>query len=138
MEELIQIGIPTNRLGMMLTFSSTPNAGGREGLKPLWKWLDVVKWEALAAKQIASELDLASVWSWGWAAFNPAGNDPDKPKVACTWLWTRDHSLCDAPALAGAAARPVARRRRDAPRRNDVPAREDAAARERRRRALRG
>ena len=101
MEDLIQIGVPTNRLGMMLTFSSTPKAGGRESLQPLAKWLDVVKWEALAAKQIAAELDLASVWSWGWAAFNPAGNDPDKPTAACTWLWTRDHSLCDAPALAG-------------------------------------
>ncbi len=102
MEDLIQIGVPTNRLGMMLTFSSTPKAGGREGLQPLSKWLDVVKWESLASKQVAAELHLASVWSWGWAAFNPAGNDPDKPKAACVWLWTRDHSLCDAPALAGA------------------------------------
>jgi hypothetical protein len=101
LENLIEIGIPTNRLGMMLTFSSTPKAGGREGLQPLSKWLDVVKWEAIAARQVSSELQTASVWSWGWAAFNPAGNDPDKPKVACTWLWTRDHSLCDAPALAG-------------------------------------
>ena len=101
MEDLIQIGVPTNRLGVMLTFSSTPKAGGREGLQPLSKWLDVVKWEALAARQVASELQLASIWSWGWAAFNPAGNDPDKPKAACVWLWTRDHSLCDAPTLAG-------------------------------------
>ena len=101
MESLIQIGIPTNRLGVMLTFSSTPHAGGREGLQPLGRWLDVVKWEALAAKQVSSELQLASVWTWGWAAFNPAGNDPDKPIAACTWLWTRDHSLCNAPALAG-------------------------------------
>jgi hypothetical protein len=101
MEDLIQVGVPTNRLGMMLTFSSTPKAGGREGLQPLSKWLDVVKWEALAAKQVAAELHLASIWSWGWAAFNPAGNDPDKPKAACAWLWTRDHALCDAPALAG-------------------------------------
>jgi len=100
-EDMIQIGVPTARLGMMLTFSSTPNAGGREGLQPLSKWLDVVKWEALAAKQVASELNLATVWSWGWAAFNPAGNDPDKPTAACVWLWTRDPSLCDAPTLAG-------------------------------------
>ena len=100
MEDLIQIGVPTNRLGMMLTFSSTPKAGGREGLQ-LSKWLDVVKWEEIAAAQVAAELHLASIWSWGWAAFNPAGNDPDKPKAACVWLWTRDHSLCDAPALAG-------------------------------------
>ena len=101
LESLIQIGIPTNRLGVMLTFSSTPHAGGREGLQPLGRWLDVVKWEALAAKQVSSELQLASVWTWGWAAFNPAGNDPEKPIAACTWLWTRDHSLCNAPALAG-------------------------------------
>ncbi len=101
LEDLIQIGVPTNRLGLMLTFSSTPKAGGREGLQPLSKWLDVVKWEALAAKQVGGELHVATIWSWGWAAFNPAGNDPDKPKAACAWLWTRDHSLCDAPALAG-------------------------------------
>ncbi|MGN6800241.1 MAG: hypothetical protein ACTHKS_19085 [Gaiellaceae bacterium] len=101
MEDLIQIGVPTSRLGMMLQFSSTRNAGGREGLQPLGKWLDVVKWEALAAKQVASELHVATIWSWGWASFNPAGNDPDKPIVACTYLWTRDHSLCDAPTLAG-------------------------------------
>ncbi len=100
-EDLIQIGIPTSRLGMMLTFSSTRGAGGREGLQPLSKWLDVVKWEALAAKQVAGELKFATVWSWGWAAFNPAGNDPDKPIVACTYLWARDPSLCDAPAMAG-------------------------------------
>src|SRR6476646_7028718 len=102
MEDLIQIGIPTSRIGMMLQFSSTQGAGGREGLQPLGKWLDVVKWEALAAKQVAYELHVPTIWSWGWASFNPSGNDPDKPIVACTYLWTRDHSLCDAPALAGA------------------------------------
>jgi hypothetical protein len=101
LEDLIQVGVPVNRLGMMLSFSSTRGAGGREGLQPLSKWLDVTKWEALAASQVSSELGIASIWSWGWASFNPAGNDPDKPKVACTWLWTRDHSLCDAPSLAG-------------------------------------
>src|SRR4051794_17796497 len=101
-EDLVQIGVPVDRIGMMMTFSSTRGAGGREGLQPLSKWLDVVKWEALAAKQIAAELKIATVWSWGWAAFNPSGNDPDKAIVACTYLWTRDPSLCDAPTLAGA------------------------------------
>jgi hypothetical protein len=101
LEDLIDIGIPTSRLGMMLTFSSTPKAGGREGLQPLGKWLDVTKWEALAAKQVAAELKISTVWSWGWASFNPAGVDPDKPVVACTWLWSRDPSLCDAPTAAG-------------------------------------
>jgi hypothetical protein len=101
MEDLIQIGVPTSRIGMMLQFSSTRGAGGREGLQPLGKWLDVVKWEALAATQVAGELHVPTIWSWGWASFNPSGNDPDKPIAACTYLWTRDHSLCDAPALAG-------------------------------------
>ena len=112
MEDLIQIGVPTNRLGMMLTFSSTPKAGGREGLQPLSKWLDVVKWEAIAARQVAGELHLASIWSWGWAAFNPAGNDPDKPNG-------RVRVALDAGPLAlrragarGEGLRPVARRRR--------------------------
>src|SRR5204863_5957835 len=36
-EDLVQIGVPTSRLGMMLTFSSTPGAGGREGMQPLGK-----------------------------------------------------------------------------------------------------
>jgi hypothetical protein len=101
MEDLIQIGVPTSRIGMMLQFSSTRGAGGREGLQPLGKWLDVVKWETLAATQVAGELHVPTIWSWGWASFNPSGNDPDKPIAACTYLWTRDHSLCDAPALAG-------------------------------------
>ena len=107
-EDLAEIGIPVGRIGVVLTFSSSPNAGGREGLKPLRRWLDVVQWESLAAQEVSSELGLASVWSWGWAAFNPAGVDADKQKVACTWLWSRDHSLCDAPAVAGADLVPAA------------------------------
>ena len=58
---------------------------------------------ALAASQVASELKVATVWSWGWAAYNPAGQDPDKAMVACTYLWTRAHALCDAPTMAGAS-----------------------------------
>jgi hypothetical protein len=94
------LGIPPSRLGVMLTFSSTPGAGGRERLQPLSAWLDVVKWESLAAKAIAAETQIASVWSWGWANWSAAGADPDKPIAACVWLWTRDRSLCDAPAAA--------------------------------------
>jgi hypothetical protein len=94
------LGIPPSRLGVMLTFSSTPGAGGRERLQPVSAWLDVVKWEALAAKAIAAETQIASVWSWGWAHWAAAGADPDKAIAACVWLWTRDRSLCDAPAAA--------------------------------------
>jgi hypothetical protein len=98
--DLTAIGVPSSRIGIMLTFSSTPGAGGRERLQPLSKWLDVVKWEALAAKQVAADTGIGSVWSWGWGTWNIAGNDPDKPIAACVWLWTRDRSLCDAPAVA--------------------------------------
>jgi hypothetical protein len=100
-QDLTSIGIPASRIGVMLTFSSTPGAGGREGLQPLSKWLDVVKWESLAAKSIARETGIATVWSWGWGSWTAAGNDPDKPIAACVWLWTRDSSLCDASGAAG-------------------------------------
>jgi hypothetical protein len=57
-----------------------------------------VKLNALAAKEVASELSLGSIWSWGWGTFDAASADPDKPTAACTYLWTRDQTLCDAPA----------------------------------------
>jgi hypothetical protein len=98
--DLTAIGVPPSQIGIMLTFSSTRGAGGREGLQPLSKWLDVVKWEALAAKQVAADTGIGSVWSWGWATWNVDGNDPDKAIAACVWLWARDASLCDAPAVA--------------------------------------
>ena len=99
--DFLDLGIPASRLGFMLGFQSAPGAGGREGLKPAEKWFEVVKWEALAAKQVARELKIASVWSWGWAAFSAAGQDPDKEAAACVYLWARDQSLCDGPAAGG-------------------------------------
>ena len=76
MEDLIQIGVPTNRLGMMLTFSSTPKAGGREGLQPLSKWLDVVKWEALAARQVAVGAAAGEHLVVGLGGLQPGGQRP--------------------------------------------------------------
>ncbi len=102
MEQLLAIRIPPQRIGMMLTFSSTPGAGGREGLQPLSAWLNVVQEEVAAAKDISAELHIATIWSWGWATFNAAGADPDKATVACVYLWARDPTLCDAPSMAGA------------------------------------
>ena len=69
-------------------------------------WLQVVKWDALAARQIAAEhagagTPLGSLWSWGWGNFAVA--DGDKPFVACVYLWTRDPALCDGPGRAQAA-----------------------------------
>lgn len=92
------LGIPTRRLGIMLGFHTTPGSGGREHA-PLLSWLEVTKLQALAAKEVAKEIGLRSIWSWGWAVWgkNSPENDPDKPTAACVYLWARSPSLCDAP-----------------------------------------
>ena len=100
--KLTQIGIPSGRIALQLQFNSSPGLGARAGLQPASAWFEIVKLEALAAKQVAREFKIAGVWSWGWATFNAnATPDPDKPTAACVWLWTRDPALCDAPAMAG-------------------------------------
>ena len=96
-----QIGIPAGRVALELQFQSAPGEGGRQGLEPTAAWLEFVKLEALAAKQVAHELPVQGIWSWGWPSFSTAGNDPDKPAAACVYLWARDPRLCDGPALAG-------------------------------------
>src|SRR5581483_8281601 len=98
-------GVPAARLGLALGFHSGggQGAGGRQGLQPREAWLRVVKWEALAARQVAADTGVGSVWSWGWGTFGPASADPDKPAAACVYLWARDRSLCDGPAAAGPA-----------------------------------
>jgi hypothetical protein len=97
-------GVPRSRFGFMLGFHSaqTPGIAGRQGLQPAEAWLRVVKWEALAARQIAAEYGLPTIWTWGWGTFGPESVDADKAAAACTWLWTRDQTLCDAPAMGGA------------------------------------
>ena len=85
----------------MIGFQTGPGVGGREGLKPRSRWFDVAKWSAFASGQVARELDLAHVWSWGWAQRNARSNDPDKTYAACVWLWARNPGLCDAPAELG-------------------------------------
>ena len=96
------IGIPVAKLGVVLGFQSGPGAGGREGLRPSNAWFEFAKLYTLAAKRVAAEFGLATVWTWGWGTFNVAGADPDKQATACVYLWTRDPNLCDAPAAAGA------------------------------------
>lgn len=94
------LGIPPARLGFVLGFHSQP--GGRAGLQPAQAWYEVVKWEALAAKQVARELGIASVWSWGWGTFSAdRSGDPEKAAAACVYLWARDSTLCDGPTVAG-------------------------------------
>ena len=94
------MGIPTSRLGLMLEFES--GLYGRNGLTPASAWFDFVKLDALAVRQVAVELGLPTVWSWGWATYSEKSPfDADKQAAACVYLWTRTQSLCDGPAAAG-------------------------------------
>jgi hypothetical protein len=102
-QDFISIGIPPSKLGIMLGFQTTPGSGGREQLRPASKWYQVTKLQALAARSVARELRLATVWSWGWATWTQAESDPDKETAACVYLWTRDPKLCNAPRVAGPA-----------------------------------
>jgi hypothetical protein len=100
--DFTQIGIPTSKLGVMLGFHKGRSAGGgRAGLQPPSAWFRVAKWQALSAKAIAKEANLATVWSWGWGEWTEADRDPDRNGAACVWLWARSPSLCDGPAVAG-------------------------------------
>jgi hypothetical protein len=92
------VGIPSNRVGLALGFHS--GSAGRAGLSAS-RWFGVVKREALAARQVSAELALDSVWSWGWARFTGMPKDPAKAAAACVYLWARNPSLCNAPAVAG-------------------------------------
>jgi len=96
------IGIKPSRIALELQFQSVLRQGGREGLKPREAWFRVVKWEALAARQVARETRIDSVWSWGWATFSTAGEDPDKRAAVCVYVWARDPELCAGPRHAGA------------------------------------
>ena len=98
--EFTSAGLPANKLGLMLGFQTTRGSGGREGAARN-SWLEVTKLQALAAKQVAREVGLRSVWSWGWAAWSDGERDPDKPTAACVYLWARNQSLCNGPSLAG-------------------------------------
>jgi hypothetical protein len=98
--EFADVGIPASKLGLMLGFQTTRGSGGREGASRK-AWLEVTKLQALAAKQVAREVGLRSVWSWGWAAWSAGERDPVKPTAACVYLWARDSKLCNAPRAAG-------------------------------------
>jgi hypothetical protein len=100
--KLFAVGVPPTRVGVILGFQTKAGTGGREGLEPAERWFEVAKWQALAARQVATERGLAHVWSWGWGTYN-SSDDPDKEGAACAWLWVRDPSLCDAPAQLGDA-----------------------------------
>jgi hypothetical protein len=91
------IGVPVSKLGFVLGFQSGPGAGGREGLRPSSTWFRYAKLYTLAAKRVAGEFGVATVWTRGWGTFSASGADPDKEAAACVYLWTRDPALCDGP-----------------------------------------
>jgi hypothetical protein len=96
-----EIGVPADRVALELQFHSAPGQGGRERLQPSWKWFEIVKLQALAARTVTAELGTHSIWSWGWATFSQAGIDPDKEEAVCVYLWVHDPKLCNGPAAAG-------------------------------------
>jgi len=100
-QDFTSMGIPANKLGLMVSFATTKGFGGRNGLRPATAWYQVAKWQALAAKQVAAETGIASIWSWGWGEWSAAEQDPAKPYALCAWLWTRSAKLCDAPKAIG-------------------------------------
>jgi hypothetical protein len=97
------IGIPTSKLGIVLGFQTGRGAGGREGLQPDRAWYEVVKWQALAARQVVREYAIASVISWGWGSYTASADNEDKHVAACVYLWARNPGagLCNGPAVAG-------------------------------------
>jgi hypothetical protein len=95
------LGIPTERLGIVLGFQASRGFGGREGLEPDHAWFEVVKWQVLAAKQVARETGIGTIVSWGWASYRQTVHDADKKPTACVYLWTRDPGLCKGRAAAG-------------------------------------
>lgn len=99
--DFTDIGIPPSKLGIMAGFQTTAGTGGRSGLEPAAAWFRTTKWQARAARQVARETGIATVWSWGWGEWTKGEQDPDKASNACVWLWARSSSLCDGPAAAG-------------------------------------
>jgi hypothetical protein len=99
LSKLFSVGVPPSKLGVVLAFQTRRGTGGREGLEPAGAWFEVAKLQALAARQVARELRIGQIWSWGWGFFNEQARDPDKLDAACVWLWARDTSLCDVAAI---------------------------------------
>ena len=98
--DFVQMGVPPGRIAIFLGFQVGRGTGGREGLERI-RWFDHTKLQVLAARQVASELKIHSIWSWGWAHWGSTKADPDKEIAACVYLWTRNPALCNGPGMAG-------------------------------------
>jgi hypothetical protein len=98
--DYVDMGIPPSRIAIFLGFQVGRGTGGREALERI-RWFNHTKLQVLAARQVASELNIHSIWSWGWGHWGAKKPDPDKEIAACVYLWTRNPALCNGPALAG-------------------------------------
>ena len=126
-----------NRLGMMLTFSSTPKAGGREGLAPLSKWLDG---RQVGGARSEAGLDRAATSrASGRGAGRPSTRSgeatPTSRRPPARGSGHVTTALCDAPvARRPGELDPSLEVGLDAARRDALPARPDTVAGGRRRR----
>ena len=98
-----QIGIPAGRVALELQFQSAPGQGGRQGLQPRAAWLEFVKLEALAAKQVAAETKIQGVWSWGWPSFSDRRQRPGQGRGRLRLPLDARPEALRRPELAGAA-----------------------------------
>lgn len=94
--DFTSIGIPPSKLGVVLGFHKR----ARHGLGAR-RWFETVKWQALAARQVARELKFSTIWSWGWGRSDGQKVDREKREAACVYLWVRERRLCDGPKGAG-------------------------------------
>ncbi len=94
--DFTSIGIPPSRLGIVLGFHKR----SRYGLRAR-RWYETVKWQALAARQVAHELKFSTIWSWGWGHRDGQKPDLQKRQAACVYLWARNKHFCDGPKAAG-------------------------------------
>jgi hypothetical protein len=106
------IGVPSNRVGLALGFQS--GRSGRNGLSRE-RWFGVVKREALAARQVAGELAVDSVWSWGGGRPSPVPRrmpPSPAPPASTSGPEARISVTRPAPRVEDSTARGFSRRRR--------------------------
>jgi hypothetical protein len=97
MRRLKRFVVSMNRAGIVIPYWSRParSPTGREHLSDA-RWFRAVRLRTLAVKDVAGNMGLGTVWSWGWQTNPKVGEvDPDKPRAACYYLQARDPSLCD-------------------------------------------
>ena len=81
----------------MISFASTKGSAAAAAWEPASDlWYEVAKWQSLAAKQVAAETGIASVWSWGWGRWSAVEQDPAKHERA-PGSGRAQPSLCNAP-----------------------------------------